>query len=80
MRSIGIETLEDRKFEKDGSTLKTSNSIIALAPSILLLPIRFSNGSNSFESHSTTLPLQNQRIIRGDMSKEQNMIVTRPFS
>src|SRR5271170_4112689 len=61
-------------------TLKTSSRITARIPASLLFPILFSHPSKSGSSHSTTRPVQNNLMIRGLVSKEQNIIVTLPFS
>lgn len=53
---------------------------MALAPSIFSLPIFLNKDPNLGSSHSTTLPIQKNRMIRGDFAKEQNMIVILLFS
>ena len=61
-------------------TFHTSSKMTALAPSTRAFPMRSRSGSKAAESHSTTLPVQKKRMIRGERAKEQNMIVMRRFS
>ena len=61
-------------------TFQTSNRITALAPSTFDFPILANRGAKSGVFHSTTCPVQKNRMMRGVEVKEQNMIVTRLFS
>lgn len=61
-------------------TFQTSNKITALAPSKFGLSILDTRDENSSVFHSITRPVQKKRRMRGAEVKEQNIIVTRPFS
>lgn len=61
-------------------TLKTSSRIIARAPTSFSLCMRARYDSKLGSLHSITDPVQKNRKMRGDASKEQKRMVMRPFS